>query len=144
MHSLNQQCNVPSNEYICLEGFWAHEDSPLIHPVGWAKRVGQTLAAPPLYVDRCLKGLRDKDDATEDLFPLHNSMGYHTGFQRGMKLEAVDPLNLSSICVATVMKVKCLGCRFLSLLIYIYINRYLTRLNSKQLLLSIRCFLTLN
>ncbi|KAL1139424.1 hypothetical protein AAG570_006408 [Ranatra chinensis] len=86
-------------------GFWAHEDSPLIHPVGWAKRVGQTLAAPPIYVDRCLKGLRDKDDATEDLFPLHNSMGYHTGFQRGMKLEAVDPLNLSSICVATVMKV---------------------------------------
>ncbi|XP_073989613.1 scm-related gene containing four mbt domains isoform X3 [Rhodnius prolixus] len=86
-------------------GFWAHEDSPLIHPVGWAKRVGQTLAAPPIYVDRCLKGLRDKDDATEDLFPLANSLPYHTGFRAGMKLEAVDPLNLSSICVATVMKV---------------------------------------
>ena len=26
-------------------------------------------------------------------------------FQVGMKLEAIDPLNLSSICVATVMKV---------------------------------------
>ncbi|XP_014249159.1 polycomb protein Sfmbt isoform X3 [Cimex lectularius] len=86
-------------------GFWAHEDSPLIHPVGWAKRVGQTLAAPPHYVDRCLKGLRDKDDATEDLFPLSNSLPYHTGFCRGMKLEAVDPLNLSTICVSTIMKV---------------------------------------
>lgn len=86
-------------------GFWAHEDSPLIHPVGWARRVGQTLAAPPAYVDRCLKGLRDKDDATEDLFPLAHSLPYHTGFRHGMKLEAVDPLNLSSICVATIMKV---------------------------------------
>uniref|UniRef100_A0A0A9XY93 Polycomb protein Sfmbt n=1 Tax=Lygus hesperus TaxID=30085 RepID=A0A0A9XY93_LYGHE len=86
-------------------GFWAHEDSPLIHPVGWAKRVGQDLEAPPGYVDRCLKGLRDKDDATEDLFPLAHSLPYHTGFEVGMKLEAVDPLNLSAICVATIMKV---------------------------------------
>lgn len=29
-------------------------------------------------------------------------------FQVGMKLEAIDPLNLSAICVATVMKVLCL------------------------------------
>lgn len=29
-------------------------------------------------------------------------------FQVGMKLEAIDPLNLSAICVATVMKVFCL------------------------------------
>lgn len=29
-------------------------------------------------------------------------------FQVGMKLEAIDPLNLSAICVATVMKVSCL------------------------------------
>jgi len=27
-------------------------------------------------------------------------------FQVGMKLEAIDPLNLSAICVATVMKVR--------------------------------------
>lgn len=30
-------------------------------------------------------------------------------FQVGMKLEAIDPLNLSAICVATVMKVLCLN-----------------------------------
>uniref|UniRef100_A0A2S2QRS8 Polycomb protein Sfmbt n=1 Tax=Sipha flava TaxID=143950 RepID=A0A2S2QRS8_9HEMI len=83
--------------------FWVHEDSPLIHPVGWAGRVGHCLCAPDEYRDRTSKGLRDKDDATEDLFPM--SIPYKTGFQVGMKLEAIDPLNLASICVATVMKV---------------------------------------
>ncbi|XP_046666398.1 LOW QUALITY PROTEIN: polycomb protein Sfmbt-like [Homalodisca vitripennis] len=88
-------------------GFWCHEDSPLIHPVGWARRVGQTIDAPPAYIDRCVKGLRDKDDATEDLFPLPDHIPFAPSqcFQEGMKLEAVDPLNLSAICVATVMKV---------------------------------------
>lgn len=28
-------------------------------------------------------------------------------FKDGMKLEAIDPLNLSAICVATVKKVRC-------------------------------------
>lgn len=32
-----------------------------------------------------------------------------TGFVKGMKLEAIDPLNLSSICVATVMDVLNFG-----------------------------------
>ena len=31
-------------------------------------------------------------------------------FSVGMKLEAIDPLNLSAICVATVMKVGMLCC----------------------------------
>ena len=35
--------------------------------------------------------------------------GRQTGFQEGMKLEAIDPLNLSSICVATVMSVLKFG-----------------------------------
>ncbi|XP_050521898.1 polycomb protein Sfmbt-like [Daktulosphaira vitifoliae] len=83
--------------------FWVHENSPLIHPVGWAGRVGHNLCAPDEYQDRTSKGLRDKDDATEDLFPI--SIPYKSGFQVGMKLEAIDPLNLATICVATVMKV---------------------------------------
>ncbi|XP_054260917.1 polycomb protein Sfmbt isoform X2 [Macrosteles quadrilineatus] len=89
-------------------GFWCHEDSPLIHPVGWARRIGQTIDAPPAYIDRCMKGLRDKDDASEELFPVLTSNPFAPAsqcFQEGMKLEAVDPLNLSAICVATVMKV---------------------------------------
>lgn len=33
-------------------GFWCHEDSPLIHPVGWATTVGHKLSAPPDYIER--------------------------------------------------------------------------------------------
>lgn len=33
-------------------GFWCHEDSSLIHPVGWAATVGHNLAAPQEYLDR--------------------------------------------------------------------------------------------
>jgi hypothetical protein len=33
-------------------GFWCHEDSPLIHPVGWATTVGHILEAPPEYDER--------------------------------------------------------------------------------------------
>jgi len=39
-----------SNEHD--SGFWCHEDSPLIHPVGWATTVGHKLAAPPEYIER--------------------------------------------------------------------------------------------
>ncbi|KAI5745745.1 hypothetical protein M8J76_013892 [Diaphorina citri] len=96
------------------DGFCCHQDSPLIHPVGWARRTGHLISAPPLYTDRCAKGIRDRDDATEDLFPLSvgtagtklsPGTGQTGGFVVGMKLESVDPLNLSDICVATVMKV---------------------------------------
>lgn len=86
--------------------------------MGWARRIGQTIDAPPAYIDRCIKGLRDKDDATEDLFPLPECNPYLSpahGFHEGMKLEAVDPLNLSAICVATVMKVSDLIDKFIYL-----------------------------
>lgn len=33
-------------------GFWCHEDSPLIHPVGWATTVGHKLSAPADYIER--------------------------------------------------------------------------------------------
>lgn len=33
-------------------GFWCHEDSPLIHPVGWATTVGHKLDAPAEYIER--------------------------------------------------------------------------------------------
>lgn len=35
-------------------GFWCHEDSSLIHPVGWATLVGHNLAAPDEYVERMI------------------------------------------------------------------------------------------
>lgn len=43
---------------------------------------------------------------------------FHSGFEVGMKLEAIDPLNLSSISVATVMGVLKYG------YIMIRIDRY--------------------
>lgn len=97
-------------------GFWVHEDSPLIHPVGWSISVGHDLSAPPEYLERMKAGQKQalevhEDDATMDLFKMNFTFeeyfleGKTSGFVSGMKLEAVDPLNLSSICVATVMKV---------------------------------------
>lgn len=95
------------------QGFWCHEDSPLLHPVGWAKKVGHNLVAPLEYLERINHGMYDDNDATDDLFipfqagsMIHPSM---VGFSAGMKLESIDPLNLSSICVATVMKVLSCG-----------------------------------
>lgn len=89
------------------DGFCCHQDSPLIHPVGWARRTGHQISAPTQYTMRCASGIRDRDDATEDLFPLCVGAGQSSlgGFSVGMKLESVDPLNLSDICVATVMQV---------------------------------------
>ncbi|KAL1506365.1 hypothetical protein ABEB36_005740 [Hypothenemus hampei] len=89
-------------------GFWCHEDSPLLHPVGWARKVRHHLVAPLNYLERLSQGIFDDDDATDELFnPIQvGSVDYaNAGFSIGMKLEAIDPLNLSSICVATVMDV---------------------------------------
>lgn len=87
-------------------GFWCHEDSPLIHPVGWAKKVGHNIDAPSDYLERVNSSILDYEDAGEKLFKngiLKNKVS--SKFKVGMKLEAIDPLNLSTICVATVMQV---------------------------------------
>jgi mbt repeat len=42
-------------------------------------------------------------DCTPDMFPEYRPPPGN--FVAGMKLEAVDPLNLATVCVATVMKV---------------------------------------
>ncbi|XP_047119207.1 polycomb protein Sfmbt isoform X1 [Schistocerca piceifrons] len=88
-------------------GFWCHEDSPLIHPCGWSERVGHCISAHRSYMERCISGNLHEDDATEEYFITPRTIHYPPDieFREGMKLEAVDPLNLSSICVATVMKV---------------------------------------
>ncbi|GFY51857.1 MBT domain-containing protein 1 [Trichonephila inaurata madagascariensis] len=47
----------------------------------------------------------EPDDATWDMFlPVYNPVG-NLKFKKNMKLEAIDPLNLSTICVATVTEV---------------------------------------
>ncbi|CAG4948999.1 unnamed protein product [Colias eurytheme] len=85
-------------------GFWCHEDSPLIHPVGWAFRVGHPLDAQQGYCQRVAAGRLQPNDSTPDMF-----YKYPTNepplFSEGMKLEAIDPLNLSAVCAATVMQI---------------------------------------
>ena len=82
-------------------------------------RVGHQIAAPVEYHDRCQMETWAKTDSTPDMFPEYRLLPYYFGqkslcalsrqppgqFKAGMKLEAVDPLNLATICVATVMKV---------------------------------------
>ncbi|KAG1689333.1 MBT domain-containing protein 1 [Nymphon striatum] len=91
------------------EGFWCHEKSPLIHPIGWAAVVGHSLRASTEYAKTSLQKVLlrkyDENDATWEMFPKIPSIEGENTFKAGMKLETIDPLNLSTICVATVMKV---------------------------------------
>ncbi|KAK7070663.1 MBT domain-containing protein 1 [Halocaridina rubra] len=90
-------------------GFWCHEDAPIIHPVGWSREVGHEIVASQSYHEKCIQGMYDVNDAGPDLFVTTPTPAFvrnsKLSFSKGMKLEAIDPLNLSAICVATVMKV---------------------------------------
>lgn len=92
-------------------GFWTHERSSLVHPVGWAQFVGHELVATYEYARESLEKVNNKkfspNDATWDMFhlPKNETGTYGERFEANMKLEAIDPLNLSSICVASVIKV---------------------------------------
>ncbi|XP_068858802.1 lethal(3)malignant brain tumor-like protein 2 isoform X3 [Aphelocoma coerulescens] len=91
------------------DDFWCHMWSPLIHPVGWSRRVGHDIKKteekrndmanhPTFRKIYC--------DAVPYLFKKVRAVYSEGGwFERGMKLEAIDPLNLGNICVATVCKV---------------------------------------
>ncbi|OQR75038.1 polycomb protein Sfmbt-like, partial [Tropilaelaps mercedesae] len=97
------------------EGFWFHEKSPMIHPVGWARMTGHELLSTEEYAKSSLsKALNNKfgpKDASWTLLPpivVHEEVAAEfetTRFEVGMKLEVIDPLNLSMICVGTVFKV---------------------------------------
>ncbi|XP_074649669.1 MBT domain-containing protein 1-like [Tubulanus polymorphus] len=96
-----------SKEY---DDFWAHEKSPLVHPVSWSHYTGHKIHCSLEYKNRTIRKLQTKQfdtyDATFTYFEkpkvAHND---YEKFEKGMKLEAIDPLNLSAICVASVMKV---------------------------------------
>lgn len=101
-----------------LSDFWCHHLSPLVHHVGWSAEVGHAvhgLAATSAYVSASLAKLRgqaayDAFDSTPEHFvtPIQPALAgsdQTESIVEGMKLEAVDPLNLSTICVATVKRV---------------------------------------
>ncbi|XP_078496857.1 lethal(3)malignant brain tumor-like protein 2 isoform X1 [Lissotriton helveticus] len=91
------------------DDFWCHMGSDLIHPVGWSRRVGHNT--------------RVTDEMRSELSTYSNSRKVHGDavphlfknvrvvfpkgdwFEEGMKLEAIDPLNLGNISPATVCKV---------------------------------------
>ncbi|XP_013413115.1 MBT domain-containing protein 1 [Lingula anatina] len=91
------------------DDFWCHYRSPLIHYVGWSSQAGHKLHSTPEYrskaAEKARTGEYEEGDASPDMFIEHKDIPNGQRFEAGMKLEAIDPLNLSTICVASVMKV---------------------------------------
>ncbi|KAK6311513.1 hypothetical protein J4Q44_G00171770 [Coregonus suidteri] len=88
----------------CEDGsddFWCHMYSPLIHSIGWSRGIGHRFKRSDVS-----KKLDGQVDAPGQLFAKVKDVDQSgEWFKDGMKLEAIDPLNLSAICVATVRKV---------------------------------------
>ncbi|KAH0629424.1 hypothetical protein JD844_011486 [Phrynosoma platyrhinos] len=83
------------------DDFWCHMYSPLIHPIGWSRSIGHRFKRSDITKkqDSCF-------DAPPHLFvKVKETESSGEWFKEGMKLEAIDPLNLSAICVATIRKV---------------------------------------
>ncbi|XP_049417510.1 MBT domain-containing protein 1-like [Epinephelus fuscoguttatus] len=83
------------------DDFWCHMYSPLIHSIGWSRSIGHRFKRSDVS-----KKLSIQMDAPGQLFAKVKEVDQSGAwFEDGMKLEAIDPLNLSAICVATVRKV---------------------------------------
>ncbi|XP_047234112.1 MBT domain-containing protein 1 [Girardinichthys multiradiatus] len=84
-----------------LDDFWCHMYSPLIHNIGWSRSIGHRFKRSDVT-----KKAEGQVDAPAQLFQKVKDVEQsEEWFKEGMKLEAIDPLNLSAICVATVKKV---------------------------------------
>ncbi|XP_042305408.1 MBT domain-containing protein 1 isoform X17 [Sceloporus undulatus] len=83
------------------DDFWCHMYSPLIHPIGWSRSIGHRFKRSDIT-----KKQDSYFDAPPHLFvKVKETESSGEWFKEGMKLEAIDPLNLSAICVATIRKV---------------------------------------
>ncbi|TMS01699.1 MBT domain-containing protein 1 [Larimichthys crocea] len=92
---VEQECEDGSDD------FWCHMYSPLIHSIGWSRSIGHRFKRSDVS-----KKLSAQMDAPGQLFAKVKEVDQSgSWFEDGMKLEAIDPLNLSAICVATVRKV---------------------------------------
>ncbi|XP_004625810.1 lethal(3)malignant brain tumor-like protein 2 [Octodon degus] len=90
------------------DDFWCHMWSPLIHPLGWSWRVGHGIKMSERRSDMAHHPTFRNIycDAVPYLFKKVRAVYTEGGwFEEGMKLEAIDPLNLGNICVATICKV---------------------------------------
>ncbi|OXB69812.1 UNVERIFIED_CONTAM: hypothetical protein H355_004873, partial [Colinus virginianus] len=96
--------------YSECHDFWLNADSPDIHPAGWFEETGHKLQPPKGYKEEefswtnYLK-ITKAQAAPKHLFVIRNTYEAPPGFEVGMKLEAVDRMNPSLICVATVTDV---------------------------------------
>lgn len=91
-----------------LSDFWCHMLSPLIHPINWSVRVGHLIKETDKSVDMSSHPAFRKVlcDSVPSQFKKLRTVYMEGGFfKEGMKLEAIDPLNLGNICVASVRKV---------------------------------------
>ncbi|XP_032357808.1 MBT domain-containing protein 1 isoform X2 [Etheostoma spectabile] len=83
------------------DDFWCHMYSPLIHNIGWSRSIGHRFKRSDVT-----KKIEGQVDAPAPFFHKVKDVDQSGDwFKDGMKLEAIDPLNLSAICVATVRKV---------------------------------------
>ncbi|TNM87295.1 hypothetical protein fugu_007525 [Takifugu bimaculatus] len=96
--------------YSDCHDFWVNANSADIHPPGWCESTGHKLQTP--------KGCKEEEftwtnylrmtkaqGASKELFASPGRVDVKCGFDIGMKLEAVDRMNPSLICVATVTDV---------------------------------------
>ncbi|ERE70987.1 lethal(3)malignant brain tumor-like protein 1 [Cricetulus griseus] len=102
--------------YSECRDFWVNANSPDIHPAGWFEKTGHKLQPPKGYKEeefswsQYLRSTRAQA-APKHLFVSQSHSSPPVGFEVGMKLEAVDRMNPSLVCVASVTDV--VGSRFL-------------------------------
>ncbi|KAK2885981.1 hypothetical protein Q8A67_016818 [Cirrhinus molitorella] len=93
--------------YSDCHDFWVNANCPDIHPPGWCESTGHKLYTPKgckeeeFSWSNYLKITRSQA-APKELFSSSVKLETDCGFEVGMKLEAVDRMNPSLICVATV------------------------------------------
>nr|XP_048296902.1 lethal(3)malignant brain tumor-like protein 1 isoform X2 [Myodes glareolus] len=96
--------------YSECHDFWINANSPDIHPAGWFEKTGHKLQPPKGYKaeefswSQYLRSTRAQA-APKHLFVSQSQSSSPVGFQVGMKLEAVDRMNPSLVCVASVTDV---------------------------------------
>ncbi|KAG8513349.1 Lethal(3)malignant brain tumor-like protein 1 [Galemys pyrenaicus] len=96
--------------YSECHDFWINANSPDIHPAGWFEKTGHKLQPPKGYKEeefswsQYLRSTRAQA-APKHLFASQSHNPPPLGFQVGMKLEAVDRMNPSLVCVASVTDV---------------------------------------
>ncbi|XP_030107035.1 lethal(3)malignant brain tumor-like protein 1 isoform X2 [Mus musculus] len=96
--------------YSECHDFWVNANSPDIHPAGWFEKTGHKLQLPKGYKEeefswsQYLRSTKAQA-APKHLFVSQSHSTPPVGFQVGMKLEAVDRMNPSLVCVASVTDV---------------------------------------